>query len=196
MLVYYILIYFIIVVLFPRYCGVCGVSLKRSSKFCWKCNADQTKIRPGINVSDFTSSNASKPSENFKKAMGFEEYRKSKRAQQQHGCNFRTKKIKTNETVTINLGIKRLENFDLKTIRGKRLPIMVPRNATYKTILEKGIEKWTAYDRNFNALKDYVVLYDDGTLAQFMPGERLTIYYILHYTKMSLIFFYSFLVLS
>ena len=45
---------------------------------------------------------------------------------------------------------------------------------TCSTINEKGI-KWTAYDRNFNATRNYVVFYEDGKLAQFMPDERFII---------------------
>jgi len=39
--------------------------------------------------------------------------------------------------VTINIGLKRFDDEDLKTVRGKRRPIAVPANATYATILEK-----------------------------------------------------------
>lgn len=42
-----------------------------------------------------------------------------------------------NKEVTINSGLKRFDDEDLKTVRGKRLPIVVPANATYATILEK-----------------------------------------------------------
>ena len=76
------------------------------------------------------------------------------------------------ESVTINIGIKRMDNDDLKTIRGKRLPITVSKTATYANIREKGIEKWKAFDRKFDSSADYVVLYEDGTRAQFMPGRR------------------------
>ena len=111
--------------------------------------------------------------------MSFESYVTAKSSEKQ-ACEFRSKKKAPqkddNVEVTINIGLKRFDEADLKTIRGKRLPIAVPANATYATILEKAVAKWKAFDRRFETTKEYVLLYEDGTQALFMPG-RLTVFF-------------------
>ena len=110
--------------------------------------------------------------------MSFESFSKAKSAQRQSGSEFRTKKKASRKDqdieVTINIGLKRFEEDDLKTIRGKRLPINVPQNASYSTILEKAVAKWKAFDRRFKTDKEFVLLYEDGTQAQFMPGMNFS----------------------
>ena len=59
----------------------------------------------------------------------------------------------TMSKVTIYIGVKRFDEEDLKPYRGKHLPIAVPTNATYATILEKAIAKWKAFDRRFDTTK-------------------------------------------
>ena len=102
----------------------------------------------------------------------FESYLKGKQSEQQSGCQFRTKKKKKNEhvDVTINIGFKYLKNSELKTVRAKRLPITVSQSANYNILREKAISKWDAFNRDFDATKKYVLLLDDGSEANFMPG--------------------------
>ena len=66
----------------------------------------------------------------------------------------------------------RASRSDLKPVWGKRPPIQVPKSASYARILSKGIEKWVAFDRKFDGDEDYVVLYDDGSHAIFLPGKE------------------------
>ena len=80
------------------------------------------------------------------------------------------KKRKVEENVMISIGLKHLSQGKLKTVYGKRLPLTVVKKATYANILEKATEKFKAFDRNFDSEKEYVLLYDDGQSAQFMPG--------------------------
>eukprot|EP00794_Sanderia_malayensis_P018331 gene18331-20153_t len=71
--------------------------------------------------------------------------------------------------------IKKRKHFvdkRLKTIWGKRLPITIPSKATYATVLEKALEHWKAFDCHFNYDIQYVIVYDDGRCAQFMPGTN------------------------
>ena len=75
-------------------------------------------------------------------------------------------------TVTVFIGIKRLKDGSLKTVEGKRLPIQVPKSATCKLILQKAIEKMTAFDRSFDADEQYDLLFEDGSTALFMPGTK------------------------
>lgn len=98
-----------------------------------------------------------------------------KKKQQQSGSKFRPKKkVKVNpdEIVTINIGQMRNSGNDLKPIGGKRLPIQVPKSASYTRILSKGIEKWIAFDRKFDPEEDYVLLFEDGSHAICLPGQE------------------------
>ena len=70
----------------------------------------------------------------------------------------------------INISLKALSGDVLKTVWGKWLPLLVPRDATYSLLSEKAVAKWTAFDCNFDGKQEYVVTYDDGREAQFMPG--------------------------
>ena len=72
--------------------------------------------------------------------------------------------------VTINIGHKHLVDMELKTVWGKRLPITVAKSATYNDVLSRSVAKWSAFDRNFDASIEYVLLYEDGSYALFMPG--------------------------
>ena len=60
---------------------------------------------------------------------------------------------------------------ELKTVRGKRLPICVSQSANYHAIREKAISKWCAFGRSFDSTKSYVLLLEDGSEARFMPGK-------------------------
>ena len=62
--------------------------------------------------------------------MTFDSFKRANSHQQKQGCVYRSKKkFKHNDeeetVVTINIGIKQMDHDDLKTIRGKRLPITV-----------------------------------------------------------------------
>ena len=109
--------------------------------------------------------------------MSFESFvtAKSSEKSEKQASDFRSKKKASkkdeNTEVIINIGLKRFDDDDLKTVRGKRLPIAVPANATYATILEKAVAKWKAFDRRFETATEYVLLYEDGTQALFMPGS-------------------------
>ena len=165
--------------------GSCKV--RKGVKYCWNCNADQSisgppqpgdSVESGMTDSSAMSTSFGKPQNTFRekrKAMSLESFTKAKASQQQSGCTFRSKKkSKSDEAekeVVINIGLKQLCEEEIKIIRGKRLPLSVPQSATYKLILEKAVKKWKAFDRRFDASKGYVLLFDDDTDAQFMPGK-------------------------
>ena len=107
--------------------------------------------------------------------MSLDDFIKDKKSKRSCSSEFQTKKKKTAKSivpdVTIKIGQKKIVNGEMKTVWGKRLPISVSRNATYAQILQKGIEKWTAVDRNFDSDNKDVLVYQDGSCAQFMPGS-------------------------
>ena len=110
------------------------------------------------------------------KTMSLEEYMKSKSKQQMSGHTFRqSKKRKVSdkqETVTINIGLMKIVSDDLKPVWGRRLPIVVAKNSNYRSILEKAVEKYKAFDRKFDAEQEHVLVYEDGSHAQLMPGGK------------------------
>ena len=146
---------------------MCSKNIRKGSKFCWNCNSDQSKIGPPnwttekLLVEQTGTSFGRSFDGQKKKAMSFEMYKKSKAEEQKGGCNFRAKKrtkMQEAEQVTIMVGMKQLIADDLKTIRGKRLPIVVPKTATYSILLDKAKLKYQAFDRKFDATKKYVAL--------------------------------------
>ena len=62
--------------------------------------------------------------------------------------------------ITIKIGLKRFDDEDLKTVRGKRPPVAVPATATDAATLEKAVAKtkWKAFDRRFETTKECVSL--------------------------------------
>lgn len=107
--------------------------------------------------------------------MSFDDFIKDKTSKRSCNSEFKTKKNKKtkgiNPDVTINIGQKLFVDGDFKTIWGKKLPVSVPRNATYALVLQKAIEKWKAFDRKFNGACNYTLLYEDGSYARFLPGS-------------------------
>ena len=87
--------------------------------------------------------------------------------------NFPAKKKKKVEVsdVVIQIGIKRIVDGILKTKWGKRLPVSVPKNATYNDITDRALKKWSAFDRNFDSTEPYVIVFDDGRIAVNLPGS-------------------------
>ena len=161
---------------FIRFCTSCCAKQKQSSKFCWRCGSPVQSGLPTEGQEAGPSSSKlvfGKPVTN--KAKSFEDYMACKKKQQRSGSQFRPKKkLKAthDENVTINIGLMRLASNDLKPIWGKRLPIQVPKSASYARILSKGIEKWVAFDRKFDGEEDYLVLYEDGSHALYLPGQE------------------------
>ena len=61
----------------------------------------------------------------------------------------------------------------LKTRRGKRLALKVPKNATHSIIKEKAVQKWKAYYGNlYDDAQEYVLLLDNFQEALFLPGSK------------------------
>ena len=64
------------------------------------------------------------------------------------------------------------EILKLKPMRGKRVTLKVSKEAPYKSMCEKAVEKWKAYHNNlYDEDEDYVLLLDSGQEAIFLPGS-------------------------
>lgn len=169
---------------------MCSSQLRKGVKFCWNCNADQTTSGPPSVAAESGRAGASfgRPQTEGttgqkRKAMSLNSYMKAKSSERQSGSDFRSKKKvnkEDNKEVIINIGLKELCEAGLKTIRGKRLPLRVPQSATYAIVLQKAVEKWSAFDKTFDGSKTFVLLYEDETNAQFMPGKLFSFKYQSH----------------
>ena len=65
--------------------------------------------------------------------------------------------------VTINVGIMKNVNLNLKPVRGKTLPLKVKPTINYDDLKKRATEKDSHHDQSFCSLKEYVLLYPDRT---------------------------------
>lgn len=81
------------------------------------------------------------------------------------------KKLKTNDEVNVNIGF--MEVCERQLIRKKRrtLSLKVKPSATSEQILSAAILKHSRHFRQFNKEKEYVLLYQDETLVETLPGS-------------------------
>jgi len=124
-----------------RCCTSCSAKLKPTYTCCWSCGAEVTSPQGHVSVVS-TALNSDKLKSSFGRPFSMEGFRKMKASQHRY---LDPKKVKVSELVTINIGLKKLVDDDLKSVWGKRLPISVPKSANYKLILEKGIAKYKAF---------------------------------------------------
>ena len=62
----------------------------------------------------------------------------------------------------------------LKPLWGKPLPLKTRKDATHKEILEGGLSKWKIFNKAMiEDDKNYMLFYDDGSEALFMPDQTL-----------------------
>ena len=58
--------------------------------------------------------------------------------------------------VTINVGIMKNINFNLKPAREKKLPLKVKTTINYDNLKKRAIEKHSHHDQSFCGLEEYV----------------------------------------
>ena len=141
--------------------------VKASSSKLLQGNPQNSKSNP---TSTFASGS-------YGKAKSLTEWLRDKKSNEYRQTNqAKKKKVDRNrreegdELVTINIGLMEYKGNQLKKVWGKRLPIKIPKCSTYVKILETARVKWSAYYSNLMQDKDYVLLYEDGNRALFMPG--------------------------
>ena len=139
------------ILLYYRYCCSCSPKLRKDSKFCCCCQADQTKVGPP----NFDSENGaihlethnpitepgSSQAQSFGrclKAMSLEGFCERKSMDRLTGLKPPPKKKKKGEDdVSIFIGRKQWSNDKLKTMWSKRLHVTVPKNATCALIWKR-----------------------------------------------------------
>jgi len=112
-----------------------------------------------------------------KKIKSFSEFRKAKGKQWKKSVSPKSsdeRKSKERE-VCINIGLLEWncnENI-LKPKRGKKLVLRVSNKINYKTLCNKAVEKWKAfYSHLYVESNEYVLLYENGEEALFLPGSK------------------------
>ena len=74
--------------------------------------------------------------------------------------------------VKINIGIMVPDSGQLRRVRGKRLTINVPKNATASMLLEAGAEKHKAHSKDIIKQQfNYVLLYEDCTEVKTLKAS-------------------------
>ena len=123
----------------------------------------------------------------MEKVKSFEEFVKGKKSRSE-GASCYGKPVKKKpkvEDVAINIGLKKMVESNLETTCGKRLPIIVSRNAAHCQILERAVEKWAAFDTSIDSQQEYVLLYEDGSSALSMPGDKKASFELQKYKRCS-----------
>ena len=91
-----------------------------------------------------------------------------------------------NHEVVIFIGLMEWseEESNLKPKRGKRLALKVPRDAPYKVLCEKAVDKWKTYNSNlYEEGEGYVLLLEDGKEALFLPGPAKEFFSLQRYQE-------------
>ena len=89
------------------------------------------------------------------------------------------KKEKQNEDVVINIGRMHISNSKRKPKHSKRVALRVSTDDTFYDILEKAVEKWSAYHSDYYCEDgNYMLVFDNCTEASTMPSVNI---YLQHY---------------
>ena len=76
--------------------------------------------------------------------------------------------------VTINVGIMKNFNLNLKPVRGKKLSLKVKTANSKDDLKKRAKEKHSHHDQFLCGLEEYVLLYSHGKEALFLPGITST----------------------
>lgn len=133
-----------------------------------------------LGVPSTSTQQPSKPKGLFptgKKIKSFADFRKAKGKQWKKSVspkNSDERRSKERE-VCINIGLLEWnykENV-LKPKRGKKLVLRTSNKVNYKTLCNKAVEKWKAfYSHLYVESNEYVLLYENGEEALFLPGSK------------------------
>ena len=111
--------------------------------------------------------------------MSFQEYRKRK--EQERSSRFKSKgkqakvetkkKDKTPSGVTINIGLRKFRDDDLKFVRGSSLPLIVRPSIGAEELLKKAAEKIVKFNRELTGgVFVFTLLYPDRTKVVTLPA--------------------------
>ena len=177
----FILSIFTVVVMF---CSQCGSSLLINSKFCHVCGRESSHTSKSSTSPTTTTTTGSSISttpvstSESRTPLSFQEYRKRK--EQERSSRFKPKgkqaKVETNDKtpseVTINIGLRKFRDDDLKFVRGNSLPLKVRPGIGAEELLQKAAEKIVKFNRELTGgALGFTLLYPDRTKVVTLPGS-------------------------
>ena len=151
--------------------------MQEKYKFCPRCgrNASEnnTITCPATSFEQFSSVD-SQGTAGAKRPCSFDRFRSLKNDERQSlSFRARNKKCKTEEGVTINIGLMRQKGEsadEVEIIRGKSLPLKISKKANAEEVLQEALKKRKAHDRSFRMDRSYSLAYPDGTEVVNVPG--------------------------
>ena len=140
------------------FCAGCGARFIADARFCEVCG-----LTKGVKDEDNT-------------ILTFDEYRDRKR--KERSSRFVSKSVKkvkkenSENEVTIQIGLIRLKDGQLKAIRGSSLPLKVFPSIGAEELLRKGAEKMVKFnsDLSLYGASSFTLLYPDRTEVKCLPG--------------------------
>nr|XP_058963687.1 uncharacterized protein LOC131790493 [Pocillopora verrucosa] len=140
------------------FCAVCGARFIADARFCEVCG-----LTKGVKDEDNT-------------ILTFDDYRDRKR--KERSSRFVSKSVKkvkkenSENEVTIQIGLIRLKDGQLKAIRGSSLPLKVFPSIGAEELLRKGAEKMVKFnsDLSLYGASSFTLLYPDRTEVKCLPG--------------------------
>ena len=154
------------------FCSRCGSELITDAKFCHVCGLTNgtNEDSPTLSVLEAAQSARKRPSS----AITFDEYRERKG--QERRSRFGGKKSKKEKSekvneVTIQIGLIRLKDGELKVVRGSTLPLKVTPTIGAAELLQKGSEKMVKFNKDLSSGGGFTLLYPDRTEVENLPGS-------------------------
>ena len=158
------------------FCSGCGSKFISDAKFCHVCGLTKdVKDEDSLHVTQLEPEPSRKRAQSTASvALSFEEYRERKG--QERSSRFVPKKAKKEKSEklnegTIQIGLIRLKNGELKVIRGSNLPLKVLPTIGAEELLRKGAEKMVKFnnDLSLHGASSFALLYPDRTEVKCLP---------------------------
>jgi hypothetical protein len=157
---------------------------------CENCKADVLDLfnfchRCGKSLQEKALQSTGKPKPEPEPHQTFEQFRKrlSSKRQEKSKEEAKKKKLESPNEVMINIGIMKLVKGILKPVKGKVMTVRVLSNIRKQELLKKGIDKHSAYDRNFEPFQNYALLYPDGSEILTLPGQPTQLFQLDKYKE-------------
>ena len=171
-----------------KFCGNCGKRNSNSGKFCTDCGKDLNV--GGDQAEAFRPASTTPPSYETWKARKEEDrrtfFRTRSNSNRSTSNNKKAKLEDSNKTIKIGLMRFDEDTNRLKPEWGSTINLLVDKHSTYCAILEKALQKKRAHDRHFKIESEgmeYLLLYPDGSQAQFLPGKPGQFFTLVEYKE-------------
>ena len=105
-----------------------------------------------------------------KLTLNYEEFKKRKRLSRTNQINSGKKK-KTQEAVTVKVGVIEAADGRLKRLKGITLPLLVQTSSNADDLLNAAVEKHSKHFKQFTKHAEYVLLYPDTSQVCKLSGS-------------------------